>query len=132
MQAEKLFAVLQAHSCTQSRRMKSDSWVKSPLPTTSRAHQEGAAAAGSVVQVRSKTTIGRGTECRGQIQDLHHPESWVHRSPEGAGPCPARGAATPWDRVLSGTRRHAHHTSTLKLIPGQANADGVLLEYFSP
>lgn len=54
------------------------------------------------------------------------------RSPAGEGPRPTWGAATHWDRVLSGTRRHAHHTSTLKLIPGQVNADGVLLEYFSP
>lgn len=95
MQAEKLFAVLQAHSCTQSCRMKSDSWGKSPLPTTSRAHQEGAAAAGSVVQVRSKTTIGRGTECRGQIQDLHRPESWVQQVPSRGRTSPHMGSCNP-------------------------------------
>ena len=92
MQAEKPFAMLQAHSCTQSCGTKSNSWGKSPLLKTSRACQEGAAAAVSAAKARSKATISTGTDCRCQIQDLYHPESWVRRVLSRGRPSPHMGS----------------------------------------
>lgn len=111
MQAEKPFAVLQAHSCTQSCGTKSDSWGKSPLPKTSRALQEGAASSVSTAKARSKATISMGTDCRDQIQDLHRPESWVQQVPgAGEGPHPTQGATTCWDRPLLDAGQVAHQS----------------------
>lgn len=87
----------------------------------------------SAAKARSKAIISTDVACRGLIQDLHCPESCVRRVPgAGEGPRPTRGATTRWDRVLSDAGQDAGCTSTLKLTPGIANADGVLREYFSP
>lgn len=93
----------------------------------------GRAATVSAMKMRSKAIIIMGTDRRGQIHNLHCSESWVQWVPgAGEGPRPTRGATTCGDRVPLDASQDAHRTSALKLIPGQVNPDGVLLEYSSP